>query len=251
MAPREWNAAVYERVSGPQEAMGRDVLDRLDLQGDERVLDAGCGTGRVTAMLLERLPRGHVVAVDSSASMVEIAREALGERVTVILSDLAELELDEPVDATFSNAVFHWVLDHERLYARLAAAMKPGAPLIAQYGGEGNVERFLEITGEVAAEEPYATHLAGFRGPWNFTSAGYARATLEAAGFTDVETWIEPRPMRPSHARAFIQSVCLGPHLEQLPEELRDRFVDAVTGRLGDPVEIDYVRLNVSARRAA
>jgi trans-aconitate 2-methyltransferase len=249
---RDWDAATYERVSDVQVEWARDVLGRLPLSGGETVLDAGCGSGRVTAMLLERLPHGHVVAVDGSASMVEKAREALaGGRATVIHSDLLELDLDEPVDAAFSNAVFHWVLDHARLFERLAAALKPGAPLMAQYGGAGNVEHFLEVATEVAGREPYAAHLRDFSGPWNFTAPEFAREALAGAGFTDVEAWLEPRPMRPAEPRDFVRSVCLGPHLEQLPPELGARYVDDVVAALGDPVELDYVRLNVSARRGS
>jgi trans-aconitate 2-methyltransferase len=251
VSTRDWEAKTYDRVSDVQAEWAKAVLDRLPLKGDETVLDAGCGSGRVTAKLLERLPRGHVVAVDAAPSMVEYARQALGDRATVFHSDLAELELDEPVDAAFSNAVFHWVPDHEKLFARLHAAMKPGAPLIAQYGGEGNVENFHEVASIVADEEPFAEHIAGWRGPWNFTSAEYAREKLEAAGFTDVETWLEPAPMRPAEGREFIRVVCLGHHLSALPDDLKDPYVDAVVERLGDPLEIDYVRLNVSARRAA
>ena len=248
---RDWDAGTYDRVSDVQVAWAQDVLARLPLRGDETVLDAGCGSGRVTAMLLERLPNGHVVAVDGSPSMVEKARAALKERATVLHSDLLDLELPEPVDAAFSNAVFHWVLDHERLFERLAAALKPGAPLIAQYGGERNVEHFLDVATQVAAEEPYARHLSGFQGPWNFTGPDYARAALEKAGFEDVETWLEPRTMRPGEPRAFMRSVCLGAHLEHLPAELHDAFVRAVEERMGDPLEIDYVRLNISARKRA
>jgi trans-aconitate 2-methyltransferase len=247
---RDWEAATYDRVSDVQAEWARAVLDRLPLRGDETVLDAGCGSGRVTAMLLQRLPDGHVVAVDGSPSMVEHARSALGDRATVVVSDLAQLELDERVDAVFSNAVFHWVPDHERLFARLHGAMKPGARLIAQYGGHGNVENFHEVASIVAAEEPFAEHIAGWRGPWNFTTAEYAREKLEAAGFTDVKTWLEPAPMRPQEPREFIRVVCLGHHLSALPDELKDQYVDAVADRLGDPLELDYVRLNVDARRA-
>ena len=246
---RDWDAATYQRVSDVQVEWARDVLARLPLDGGETVLDAGCGSGRVTAMLLERLPEGHVVAVDGAPSMIATARDTLGDRATVILSDLLELELDESVDAVFSNAVFHWVLDHERLFERMAAVLKPGGPLIAQYGGAGNVRQFLEVATEVARREPYGAHLRDFRGPWNFTTPDYARAALEGAGFTEVEAWLEPRPMRPAEPREFIRSVCLGPHLEQLPDELGPRFVDDVVAALGDPIEIDYVRLNVSARR--
>jgi trans-aconitate 2-methyltransferase len=248
---RDWDAATYDRVSDVQVEWAREVLDRLPLDGDETVLDAGCGSGRVTAMLLERLPHGHVAAVDGAPSMVEVAREALGDRATVILSDLLELELPEPVDACFSNAVFHWVPRHELLYERLAAALKPGAPLVAQYGGEGNIARFNEASFAVARREPYVSHAEPTDGTWRFTSPDYARGVVEAAGFVDVETWLEPRPMRPAEPREFIRSVCLSPFLDQLPEELRDAYVDDVADALGDPLEIDYVRLNVTARRAA
>jgi trans-aconitate 2-methyltransferase len=247
---RDWDARTYHRVSADIQARWAvDVLDRLELRGDETVLDAGCGSGRVTAMLLERLPRGHVVAVDAAPSMVEEAREELGERATVLRSDLLELALDEPVDAAFSNAVFHWVPDHERLYGRIAAALKPGGQLVAQYGGEGNVERFTAAALDVAAREPYASHGTPPQGAWNFTGPDYARGVLEAAGFTSVEAWLEPRPMRPSEPEAYIRAVCLGPFLEQLDDDLHDRYVADVAQELGDPLELDYVRLNVTARK--
>src|SRR3954469_21752268 len=111
MSPREWDARSYDRMSDPQLAMGRDVIDRLGLQGDERVLDAGCGTGRVTAGLVDRLPDGHVIAVDGSEAMVDETRKRFGDTVIAFASDLVELELDEPVDAILSTATFHWIPD--------------------------------------------------------------------------------------------------------------------------------------------
>lgn len=249
-APRDWDASTYDRVSDVQVAWAREVLERLPLDGDEMVLDAGCGSGRVTEMLLERLPRGHVVAVDAAPSMVEHARERLDpRRATVLRSDLLELRLDDPVDAAFSNAVLHWIPSHDRLFARLHAALRPKAPLIAQYGGAGNVARFHEQADQVARDPRFASHMTDWREPWNFTTPEQARGWLEAAGFTDVETWLEPRPMRPAEPVAFIRSVCLGPYLRWLPDELHEEFVGAVAERMGDPLEIDYVRLNVCARR--
>ena len=105
-----------------------EVLDRLELSGDETAIDAGCGSGRVTAELLERLPEGRVIAVDGSAAMVAKAKERLGDRAAYLVADLAELELEEPVDLIFSTATFHWITDHERLFARLHAALRPGGP---------------------------------------------------------------------------------------------------------------------------
>src|SRR5215216_1662812 len=135
--PRDWDATAYERLSAPLEAMGREVLQRLELDGDETVLDAGCGTGRVTAVLAERLPRGRVIAVDGSPAMVEEARRRLPASVDVREADLLELELEEPVDAVISTATFHWIRDHDRLFRRLRDVLVPGGRLVAQCGGEG------------------------------------------------------------------------------------------------------------------
>ena len=243
---RDWDAATYDRVSAPQVEWAERVLERLPLRGGETVLDAGCGSGRVTQLLLERLPRGRVVAVDSAPSMVEHAREALDPaRATVFRADLTELVLDDPVDFAFSNAVFHWIGDHDALFARLFAALRPGGRLVAQCGGEGNVERFHQAAKAVTLEQPYAEHLAGWEGPWNFASAEETAERLERAGFGEVETWLEPYPITPPDPSSYLRTVCLGHHLEQLPDELRAPFVEAVRERCGS--ELDYVRLNMDA----
>ena len=245
---RDWDAATYHRVSSPHVKWAGVLLDRLDLRGDETVLDAGCGSGRVTLMLADRLPDGRVIAVDQAPSMVEHARAALsGVSASVFQADLVELTLDEAVDAVFSSAVFHWIPDHDRLFARLRAALRPGGRLAAQCGGEGNVERFHAAAREVGAEPPYDAHLAGWTGPWNFAGPGETAERLERAGFGAVEAWLEPYPVVPDDPEGYLRSVCLGYHLEQLPEERREPYVHAVLHRSGD--ELDYVRLNVTALR--
>jgi trans-aconitate 2-methyltransferase len=248
MPPRDWNASSYERMSAPLEAMGRDVLDRLDLRGDERVLDAGCGTGRVTAALLERLPRGEVVAVDGSPAMVEAARERLGDAAELRVADLLELELDRPVDAILSTATFHWIADHDRLFARLHAALVPGGRLVAQCGGAGNIAA-LEAAAELVGErEPYAPALAGWPGPWNFATTAATADRLRAAGFVDVWTWSHDVRVEPEDPREYLGTVALGSHLERLAPDLREPFVDAVIAELDEPV-VEYTRLNILARR--
>jgi trans-aconitate 2-methyltransferase len=261
---RDWDARSYDRVSTPQVEMARAVLERLPLRGDETVLDAGCGSGRVTAMLLERVPDGHVVAVDSAPSMVEHARRALAkaigarpaepgaraQRVTVLCQSLTELALDEPLDAAFSNAVFHWIGDHERLFERLAAALKPGAPLVAQCGGKGNIDAFRRLADEVATEPPYAEHMAAFEGPWNYAAPDETERRLRAAGFDEVRCWLQPWPVSPDDPIEYARTVCLGNHLEALPEELRGGFAEEVVRRSGAPLTLEYVRLNIDARRS-
>jgi trans-aconitate 2-methyltransferase len=186
--------------------------------------------------------------VDSSEAMVEHARDALDpERVTVFQADLAQLELDEPVDAAFSNAVFHWIPDHDALFARLHAALRPGAKLVAQCGGEGNVARLHAAAREVAGGEPYAPYLADWTGPWNFAGAEETAGRLERAGFAEIGTWLEPYPITPEDPHAFVRTVCLAPHLQRMPDELQADFTEAVCNLAG--TELDYVRLNIDAKK--
>ncbi len=246
--PRDWDAATYQRVSIPHEEWARSVLDRLDLTGDERVLDAGCGSGRITSMLIERLPRGRVVAVDGSPSMIDAVRAVLRPQDEASVADLAELRLAEPVDAVFSSAVFHWVLDHERLFAGLRANLRPGGRLAAQCGGEGNIARLRRSSAEVASRRPYAPHLDGLGEPWNYAGPEETEARLTAAGFAEARCWLQPWEVVPPEPAEFLRTVCLGPHVDRLPEALRDRFVDDVLELEPDPLTLGYVRLNIEAR---
>jgi trans-aconitate 2-methyltransferase len=250
MPVREWDGTSYDRVSATMEALGLEVLDRLTLQGDELVLDAGCGSGRVTAALIERLPRGRVIGVDESASMIDAARKRLGDRADLRVADLLELELDEeeePVDAILSTATFHWIADHERLFARLHAVLRPAGRLVAQCGGEGNIDKLRGRAREVVEREPYARHFRDWRAPWNYAAPQDTERRLRAAGFRSARCWLTPAPRQPDAPREFLSTIVLGPHVQQLPEELREFFMDDVLALLGEPVVVDYVRLNIDA----
>jgi trans-aconitate 2-methyltransferase len=245
---REWDAETYDAVSDPQFSWGMEVLERLELQGDEAVLDAGCGSGRVTAELAARVPEGSVLAVDGSKAMVAKAHERLGEGADYLVADLAELELAEPVDLVFSTATFHWVLDHDALFARLRAALRPGGRLVAQCRGEGNVARHAEVIAKVVARPEFAGHFAGATGMWNFAGPEVTEARLRAAGFSETRCWLEPKPVQPPDPLAFTSTVTLGPLLAQLPEQQRRPFAEAILAESEQPLVLDYVRLNIEAR---
>ena len=244
-----WDAAAYDRVADPQTRWGIAVLERLPLVGSETVLDAGCGTGRVTQELLRRLPHGRAVGVDASAAMLDEARRRLGSdrRLHLVHRDLLDLTLadagGEPVDAVFSTATFHWVLDHSRLFGRLAAVLRPGGRLVAQCGAEGNVARLTEVVRSLGVERP---------GRWLYASASETRDRLAGAGFTDIEVWTHDEPTEFADARSlhdFLEAVCLREAVATLAPAERERFLDAVVTRMPDPV-IDYVRLDIAATRA-
>jgi trans-aconitate 2-methyltransferase len=246
---REWDAETYDAVSDPQFEWGMEVLERLELNGDETVLDAGAGSGRVTEALLERLPRGRVIALDGSEQMIAKARERLGDRVEYVVTDLAALELSESVDLVFSTATFHWIGDHDNLFRRIHAVLRPGGRLVAQCGGAGNVAGLARAIVAVAARPEFGRHFEGMSGMWNFAEPGETEQRLSAAGFSDVRAWLQEKFVSPEQPYEFLSTVTLGPHLARLPEELHRPFTEAVMAEMGDPITLDYVRLNMEASR--
>jgi trans-aconitate 2-methyltransferase len=246
---RDWDAATYDRVSDVQFAWALEQLERLQLRGDEVVLDAGCGSGRVTAELVKRVPQGRVYGVDVAPSMVAHARERLGDSATILAQDLVELDLPERVDVVFSNATFHWIQDHDALFGTLGRVLRPQGRLVAQCGGEGNVALFLKAADSVAREKEFAPYFEAWRWPGRFAGAQETSARLRRAGFTDVSCWLEPRLVTPADPIRFVQAVCLVRHLDRLPKPLWPDFRDRVLSGLGSPVVIDYVRLNMVACR--
>lgn len=247
--PRDWDATTYDRVADPMTRWGSAVLDRLSVNGDETVLDAGCGSGRVTEQLADRLPRGRVIALDASPSMVAEAGRRLarfGDRVSYLVADLGQpfaLPGRARADAILSTATFHWVADHDALFGNLAAVVRPGGRLVAQCGGFGNIASIQAVL---------ATIGDGWLGDVHFETPEATTSRLEAAGFVDIETWLQPEPTRfePGESfEAYLRTVVLGSHLARLAADDHDAFVRAVADGIGDPV-IDYVRLNIVARRA-
>jgi len=187
----EWNSSEYHRLSQPQVSWGKKVLARLKLRGNETVLDAGCGTGRLTADLLEALPRGRVVGVDLSQNMLLSAREHLkqfGPRASFIAADLKALPFSHVFDGIVSTAALHWILDHDLLFANLQRALRPRGWLHAQCGGGPNLARLRERMHELANSTEFAPYLAGSAEPWRFQDAQGMKCTLRRAGFVEIET---------------------------------------------------------------
>jgi trans-aconitate methyltransferase len=256
---REWNSAIYHRLSGPQVSWGKKVLSRLRLRGDEVVLDAGCGTGRLTTDLLEALPRGRVIGIDVSQNMLQSAREHLlaqfGSRVSLVVADLLDLPFDRVFDGIVSTAAFHWVLDHDRLFVGLRQALIPGGWLEAQCGGGPNLVSLRTRVNELAATSRFAKYFTGFSEPWLFEDAESAAETLRRAGFEDVQTSLAPALTvlddAPQYTE-FVRNIILRQHLKQLPTEaLRMEFMENLAAQAAadePPFSLDYWRLNLRGR---
>ncbi len=259
MAPSafvEWDAETYDRLSQPQQAWGAAVLERTALAGGETVVDVGCGTGRLTAQIAERLPRGCVVAVDRSAAMLQVARANLrprwGERVRFVRADARRLPLHAAADVVFSTATFHWVLDHDALFASVFGALRPGGRLEAQFGGGPNLARLLGRAARLAASAAFARWFRDWSDPWYFADPDSTAERLRAAGFVEVRAWTHPSPLTFPTAEAFedfLACVCVRAYVERLPAAERPRFLGALTALAAQddpPFTLDYWRLDVS-----
>ena len=256
----EWDAAEYEALAGPMTRWGADFLrflvERRAIRGDEAVIDAGCGTGRVTELLLRCVPDGTVLAVDASEAMVEATagRFARDPRVRTERRDLLRLEVERTVDLVFSTATLHWIKDHEHLFKRFARTLKPGGRLVAQCGGEGNISRLRAAMGQVMREDRFREFFVRWMDPWTFADPATTRARLEAAGFEEIETWLHEEAaefLSIEELTGYLKTAVLGQHLTFLPEAEHEPFAAAVAMQLaaGGPLVIEYVRLNILATK--
>jgi trans-aconitate 2-methyltransferase len=267
----DWDAGRYHRLSGPQLSWGRRVLARLAPKPGERILDLGCGTGRLTNELLLTMGRGCVIGLDRSAAMLAEASahnlESVGPRlhdvtlapgrVHFVRADGAHLPFSGAFDAVFSTASFHWIPDHDRLFASIYVALAPGGRLVAQSGGGPNLEQLLRRAHRLMDSPAYCQWFEGWTDPWNFADVTATRIRLENAGFTMASVSLEPAPTTLPDAKTytdFLSCVCVRHHVARLPEAEQPSFLAALTGeasRDDPPFTLDYWRLNISARKPA
>ena len=241
--PFEWNAHTYDALPLPHVAWGQRVLMRMRLTGTERVLDAGCGTGRDAAVLLERLPGIDLVCLDASEQMIEAARERLGDRATLVVADLTQPLPIAPVDAVMSVAAFHWITDHELLFRNLAASVRAGGRLTSDCGGQGQLAILDEALVRVTGKPKQYIRFAG---------VADTEAALRAGGWQVESVRLRPDPLRlddPDLLETYLATVCLGAYLAQMPEGDHRAFVRAVQEAMAEPV-VDYVRLEIDAIRS-
>ncbi len=262
MSETDWNAAAYDELSDPMFEWGMALLGTVRLKSDERVLDAGCGSGRLTEELLKQLPSGEVVALDFSPKMLEQARQRLagfGGRVEFVHASLEEFKLAEKVDGIFSNAVFHWVADHAAMFRSLHRALRPGGWLVAQFGGVGNLAKTYARAHQAAEQGRFREFLKSSEddpnfGP-HFEDPARTWERMEAAGFEVSEAKLHtvvPRFERRERYEAFLETVVLRQPAMKLPEGLRREFVEEVSRQTWHEeggYSLDYVRLTVRAVR--
>jgi trans-aconitate 2-methyltransferase len=247
-------------------------MHRLAPMPGQRILDLGCGDGRLTTTVLEAIGMGHVVGIDRSEALL---REAVGRtqsrppitplhdastepsRLSYVQGDGAALPFADAFDAVISAAALHWMQDHDAVFASVYRTLAPGGRFVAECGGAGNLRALLDRAAEHLRRAPFARHAAGWREPWQFPDVPTTLMRLERAGFTAIDVSLEPSPRELPGAAAYAEFVAqsgLRPHLEPLPETLRQTFVEAITAQAAadpEPFVLDYWRLNIAASKPA
>ena len=259
--PSDWDAPRYDRISDPQVEWGRRVVARLAPQPRERILDLGCGTGRLTAEIDAR--GSLLVGLDRSDAMLRVAKTALrvsdpinrNRPAYFVRADGAALPFSASFDAVFSTATLHWIADHRAVFRGVFAALRTGGRFVSQCGGGPNLERLYTRAARLMQVPAYARFYSGWRDPWHFALPGETARLLREAGFVDVNVWLESTPATFPTAAAFaefISCVCVRHHLECLPAGLRDGFTAELSTMAEEddpPFTLDYWRLNADARR--
>jgi trans-aconitate methyltransferase len=256
----DWDASRYDRVSDPQFEWGRRVIARLAAAPDERILDLGCGTGRVTAEIAACVPAGYVVGLDRSSAMLDVARQSTARTANrrtawFVRGDGVSLPFASAFDAVFTTATLHWISDHAAVFASIFNALRPGGRLVGQCGGGPNLDRLYRRADALMRLTPFASFFSSWREPWNFALPGPTGGALSSAGFGQVEASLESAPVTFPDAQSyleFISCVCVRHHLERLPPELKEAFGRKLTEAAAQdspPYTLDYCRLNFGARR--
>jgi len=221
----------YEQASQCQQEWGIEIVEALPLRGDERILDLGCGTGVVTRALADRVPRGFVLGIDNSRSMLEVASAHTRTNLAFALLDITELPFEAEFEVIFSNATLHWIADHEQLVKKLYRALTPGGFLRLQFGAAGNLATLIEVLRHVMDEPVYACWFEHFRWPWYFPQPEEYEQLVVRSDFKHYRIWEEQKDRYFQDKEAFIRMIDepgLVPFLVQLPEALKQSFRETV-----------------------
>jgi trans-aconitate methyltransferase len=255
-----WNAEDYAANSSAQYEWGRELLERIPLQGHEHILDLGCGDGKLTALLAARVPRGTVTGIDSSTDMLALAqRHWAGGNLSFRPMDMQVLGFEAAFDVVYSNSAVHWAADHPAILAGVHRALRPGGRLLMQAPGAGNCAGFVAAADSVRREERWREYFRDFRFPWCFVTADEYRQWLPAAGL--VVDYLKPMNLDMCHAdraalAGWFRSTWM-PYLDRVPAPQRDAFAEAVVeaylarwpqDRDGS-THVAMVRLEVAAHR--
>jgi trans-aconitate 2-methyltransferase len=242
-----WNPNEYFKSSSEQQKWAQELIAKLSLNGDERVLDIGCGDGKITAKIAELLPNGSVVGIDNSKEMINFAQKNFSSKgfpnLAFELMDASHLSYNDEFDVVFSNAALHWVIDHLPVLEGIKRSLKPSGKVLLQMGGKGNAAEVLEMGETLIKNEKWNRYFTNFSFPYGFYGPEEYTAWLDHVGFKVKRIELIPKEMLhkgKEKLAAWIRTTWL-PYTQRLPEELREEFIDEIADQYieNNPVDND------------
>ena len=258
-----WRPEKYERSSSAQKLWAEELIRKIEIKGRERVLDIGCGDGKITASIAGLLTKGSVLGIDSSKEMVRFAKDKFPpgshKNLRFMEADARDLRFDEEFDLVVSFATLHWVGDHGPVLRGIRRALKPKGRIFLQFGGRGNAAAPLKIADEMTGEDRWRSYFGGFDFRYGFFGPEEYRAWLEEAGLMPQRVELIPKDMVQKDSKAFAGWIetTWHPYLERVPEELRREFIAEIVDRYlqqhpaddGGRVHVGMMRLEVVAEK--
>jgi len=231
----EFDGKKYEKASAHQKEWGTKLIAELDLNGDEIVLDLGCGEGTLSVRIAELLPKGEVIGIDASHGMIDAALPKAKENLRFLLMDINDLNFVKKFDIVFSNATLHWVKDHHNLFHNVGRSLRTNGRIRFNFAGDGNCSHFFKVIREAMALDSYAEYFSDFEWPWYMPSVDEYSALAESSGFRSVSVWGENADRFFQEVEAMIKWVdqpSLVPFLTHIPKEKQTAFRDFVIKRM-------------------
>jgi trans-aconitate methyltransferase len=233
----QWDASDYADHSTVQQKWAKELLGKLNLTGNESLLDIGCGDGKVTAEIASYLKDGNVVGIDNSEEMISLAKNKFPSitypNLSFIKQDARSLSFCQEFDVVFSNAVLHWVLDHRPVLKGIYQALKPNGWVVVQMGGKGNASQVVEVVNEIMEKDAWKGHFEYFSFPYGFYSPEEYEPWLIEAGFGIVSLELKPKNMvheNKDKFKGWFRTTWL-PYLHRIPLKLQENFIDIVTDK--------------------
>ena len=255
----EFDGKKYEKASAHQKEWGARLIAELNLQGDENVLDIGCGDGILSVQLSKLLPKGEVIGIDASQGMIDTARSKVRENLRFQLMDINDINFINQFDLIFSNAALHWVKDHQKLFYNLGRSLRAGGWIRFNFAGDGNCSNFFKVIREAMALDSYAEHYSGFEWPWYMPSVDEYSALVKSSRFRNVSVWGENADHFFPDVEAmtkWVDQPSLVPFLAHIPQKKQASFRDYVVNRMIEETKQEdgrcfetFRRINILAQK--
>lgn len=256
----EFNAEKYKKASAHQQEWGKKLTSEFDFFGNENILDLGCGDGRITAQLAERVPDGNVVGIDASKNMIHSATTNYKARnLQFDLLDINEINFENEFDIIISNAALHWIKDHSKLLSSVHKALKTNGIARFNFAADGNCSAFFRVVQGVMAEKKYAAYFNQFGWPWYMPVIDEYEGLINKYDFSETRVWGEKADKFFPNIEAMVgwlDQPSLVPFLKCLDSQKKVSFRDTVIDRMiTETIQNDgrsfetFRRINVWAKK--